>query len=121
MSIGEWKSDFVSHLGEEEILNDEGEMNPQTTGTSETESVVGSEVETRHNQTSVAHLSEKTQAVKEETGSTSITEEETAEEQEESQQVAPEVETRVRTGSTVQTTASVTSDRKSTRLNSSHT
>lgn len=116
MSIGDWKSEFVPRLADEEISNDQEENTPQTTGTSQTESVVGSEVETKHNQTSVAHLSEKTQAVREETGSTSIKEEETAEEQSESKTVAPEVETRVRTGSTVQTTASVTSRRSTTKI-----
>jgi len=103
-------------MTDEEISNDQGENTSQTTGTSQTESVVGSEVETKHNQTSVAHLSEKTKAVREETGSTSISEEETAEEQSESKTVGPEVQTRVRTGSTVQTTASVTSRRSTTKI-----
>lgn len=106
----------MTQTTDEEISNDKGENTSKTTGTSQTESVVGSEVETQHNQTSVAHLSEKTQAVREETGSTSIKEEETAEEQSESKTVAPEVQTRVRTGSTVQTTASVTSRRSTTKI-----
>lgn len=97
------------------ISNDEGLSEPVAVGQSEQEVATGTEVETFTNTTSIAHLSEDTQAVKNDTGSVAQSEETTAEEQQETKSTDTG-RTRIRTGSTVTTTSSVVSKHSSTRI-----
>ena len=105
----------MAEVQNEYLSNDEGLSGPVTVGRSEQETATGTEVEALTNRTSVAHLSEDTQAVKNDTGSVAQSEEVTAEEQQETRSTEAG-RTRIRTGSTVTTTSSVVSRKSSTRI-----